>query len=229
MLDYFLVLEQGFFFFWSLTEISIFSSHSRQRSKYAHPSKCQSIPERICVCKTCEHQSSSQTIQTDYTFVPLFVFFPVSFSSTGFKVTPFFLLAVGSCVFVCVCVSMCVCVCVCVSVCVDSTRRYRWWDVAVCLTAVKNVRFSCRPLAPRLWPYVSLIAVWLHLIMPNSILLHSHRGGSNSNKTKKTSQISPKEGSDISWQALIGVLLSLFTWSRVSAIDLRRHLVSRFL
>lgn len=35
---------------------------------------------------------------------------------------------------------------VCVYVCADSTGRYRWWDVAVCLTAVKNVRFSCRPL-----------------------------------------------------------------------------------
>ena len=89
---------------------------------------------------------------------------------------------------------MCVWVSVCFCVCVDSTGRYRWWDVAVCLTAVKNVRFSCRPLAPWLWPYVSLIAVWLHLIMPNSILLHSHRGSSNNNKTKKiTSQISPKK------------------------------------
>lgn len=41
-------------------------------------------------------------------------------------------------------------VCLCVYICVraDSTGRYRWWDVAACLTAVKNVRFSCWPLTP---------------------------------------------------------------------------------
>lgn len=45
---------------------------------------------------------------------------------------------------------------------------------SVCLTAVKNVRFSCWPLTPWLWPHVSLNTVWLHLIMTNSILLHPH-------------------------------------------------------